>query len=61
MSKNCELQASFSPQVPGATENAGVENVIRAKSQGGKCRSEPYGTPNQHHIEKALSYLSMLF
>ena len=25
-------------------------------SMDGKCRSKPYGTPNQDYIEKALTY-----
>ena len=55
----------------GATENAGVENAIRAKiarvenagvekagvdSRGGKCRSKSYGTPTRDYIEKTSSY-----
>ena len=55
----------------GATENAGMENAIRAKlqgrkmqewkktgvdSRGGKCRSKSYGTPTRDYIEKTSSY-----
>ena len=35
-------------------ENAGVD------SRGGKCRSEPYGTPTRDFIETTLSYFVIL-
>ena len=54
----------------GATENAGVENAIRAKlqgwkmqewkkagvdSRGGKCRSKLYGAPTRVYIDRILN------
>jgi len=45
-------------QLNGPTENAGVENAIRSKMQGGKCRSRlaVWKAEPRLYSETALSY-----
>ena len=43
----------------GATENAGVENAIRAKLQGGKCRSKLYGAPARVYVDRILKLVDL--